>query len=398
MIFLIQLCAMLIVALGFRLRYLMGWHLKPSKEYPEILDYNYRSKGTTYARHIGIIHQNGTPFIIRKERWYHRYLKELGLASEVEIGDEDFDKQYYITTDFPDHLEEQLRSAELRQNLAALFKNPVKALYVTPDKIWCSLTEPHMNVRISDLRFYADTLKCISVASQKAHEAEKKKSLRNIAFFAICTHASLLTLATFMGFRFAFDKTVHILDAMHWMMLGFMCALVAALLWLQWLYHHFRKSSWLGWVLADFIVFGLAAFFCVSTLSIRSANIHLPQQPPAMQVQSVLSKVCILNCRQDCGKRCTRRSTYPYRSESLCTAESREKIYQEKLKLDDVCRSDAWFSYVLEIQHWETPSRYSFETFESVFDASRIGKSVTVPIHQGALGLRWIDDDEIRPR
>jgi hypothetical protein len=116
---LVQLFLFLAAAL-LRGRFLFGTHLRVDKRTQQLI-YRYEGKrGWIVRLHVGIRQQNGIPFIVKPERWYHRLLKGLGIASEIRIGNAKFNRKYFITTDYPGHLERALESNQLLERLRGI--------------------------------------------------------------------------------------------------------------------------------------------------------------------------------------------------------------------------------------------------------------------------------------
>ena len=117
---------------------MFGHHLSRVKKHDGWLQYINRDKnGYIEARHVGVVRDKGIPFIVRRERWYHRYFKRLGLASEIAVPDEAFDRKYFITTDFPHHLEQVMAAGDLLPAMKELSAKGVDEVHATAGKVWC---------------------------------------------------------------------------------------------------------------------------------------------------------------------------------------------------------------------------------------------------------------------
>ena len=136
MVILLQLCIFLIFAV-IRGRFLFGRHLSAISPGSQTLDFTYHAPLGHFTKHVGLCQRDGIPFVIRREKWYHRALKANGIASEISAGDCAFDQRYFITTDFPGHLEQLLASEELLMQVQKLFqmRGQVAACDAKPDLV-----------------------------------------------------------------------------------------------------------------------------------------------------------------------------------------------------------------------------------------------------------------------
>lgn len=398
MVIFLQLCLFLI-AVAIRGRYLFGKHLSAGSV-PNQLNYIAKSKyGRISGRHIGIIQHNGIPFIVKRERWYHRILKGIGIASEIKIPNADFDQKYFIITDYPSHLEMTMASGKLFSHLQELFSLPVKSLHAVPHKMWCVIGKEDLSE--SDVH-YAKHIELLSAISQCTNKAEsheygvvQRRNLGIIAFIFICVHAGLLTLGV-LGVFPTFADSVDIIHTNTWIVKGILAGSIAAVVWFLLILRFFRQSSWICWVFADFVLCGIVGFILSGVFMVREANVHLPQASPSVFEQPILQKICVLECRKSCGRHCTRRSSYTYQSDA-CNPELRAENMRQKKQTDYICQANAGYSYSIHVQHWKGDSRYSFTPSIALFDQVREGSYLRVPVHAGALGLEWVDTKQIQP-
>lgn len=399
MVIILQLC-LFGIALAIRGSFLIGRHLQ-SGSGPHYLSYVARTKRGISARHVGIIQHHGIPFIVKPERWYHRFLKSIGIASEIRISQQEFDHRYFITTDYPSDLERTLASGQLLVHLKALFALPVKSLHAMPHRIWCIIKKEDLEEPDAYFEQHVELLKAISkCTAQSADYRPGSSSLRVLGLVAlafISVHAGLFALGI-LGIFPTLTDSIDIIDSPAWISKGVIAGGAVALVWFFLILHIFQKTSWVCWVIADFFLCGLVGFMLSGVFAIREANTHLPQPLPHVFAQPILQKICVLECKQSCGRRCTRRSSYQFQGDASCNPDSRAAIFQQKTETDPICRSNAWFEYKIKIHHWRDPADYSFTPESRLFDSVQVGSFLTVPVHQGAIGLEWIDIDNIHPR
>lgn len=385
------------VALILRGQYLFGHHLKADETHPRRLNFVATGRSGVNMRHVGISQQSNIPFIIKPERWYHRFLKVLGMASEIRISDAAFDKQYFITTDFPHHLERALGSSQLLTHLRDLFALPVKSLHATSKRMWC-VVQPSDHEK-SDKYFskHVEIMDAISECSKKIQGYDIAHGAGNKGIFAllfICVHAALLTLGITGGLTIQADS-IDIIDHTAWITKALPVGAALSIAWFLLILAFFQKTSWVCWVFVDFLICGIAGILLSTVFVMRDANIELSQAKPVVYQQPVLSKTCVIQCRKRCGRRCTLRSTYSYK-ESECSPERRKVNMLEKREQDHVCQARPWFEYSLNVAHWNKRESYAFAPAVDLFDRVRSGMRLDVPVYEGALGLEWVNTKEIQ--
>jgi len=396
MVIFLQLCIFLLAVI-IRGRFLFGLHLRNGGHYNG-LTFTVKTKYGISARHIGLIQENGIPFVVMQERWYHRLLKGIGIASEIKVSDTKFDKKHFITTDYPTHLEQALASGKLMESLKELFALPVKSLRATPHKIWCVIREDDFQESDGYYHQHTDLLTEIAKAGRAASTIENgPRSSRKLGSFAlafICVHAGLFTLGV-LGTIPTLADSIEMIDKHGLLNKGAFFGIVAAGIWLLGILAVFRGSSWVGWVVVDFIMCGIVGFILSGMVFVREANIHWFQPPAQIFDQPITQKICTLKCKKSCGRRCTEHRTYAFQSDAECVPQSRKNIMEEKVQTDAICASEAWFEYTIGVKHWHNTSDYHFEPSTTLFDSVQTGALLRVPVHEGALGLEWVDTDRI---
>jgi hypothetical protein len=387
------------IAFAFRGRFFLGSHLKLL---PNSADLTYigRSKNGIISRHVGVTQQCGIPFIIKRERWYHSFLKRMGIAAEISVGSEAFDTKYFITTDHPSHLERALATSAMIADLQELFALPIKSVHATQSKIWCVCKRGDLEESESHYYRHRALLGAISKRTQQSTTGDDfllpQRNLGRFAFLFLAAHAGLITLGIFGALPTLADS-IDTLDNHLLVIKGMLAGLVLSGLWLFLIVSIFNRSSWVCWVLVDFLICGLIGFVLSGIFIVREANVHLPQPAATIMVTPVTQKICTLNCSQRCGRRCTRRSSYTFYDNSGCNPQSRAESMILKKQTDSICRSSAYYSYQITTKPWRPGKHYSFSPNITLFDGVNVGTDVSIPVNPGALRLEWVDTDAISP-
>ena len=398
MVIVLQICLFLI-AFAIRGRYLFGKHLQEA-DASNRLRYIARNKNKSLVgRHVGITQHDGITFIIKPERFYHRLFKLIGIASEIKIPDKNFDKKYFVISDYPNHLERIVASGQLLSHLQELFALPIKSLHATKDKIWCVIKKEDLQEGDEHYKKHAELLEKISACTNSKSIPEyglvKSRNLGMAALIFVCFHAGFLGLGIFGALPTLLDS-VHIVDFNLLVIYGLITGGVFSAVWLFIILAIFNKTSWICWVLADFVLSGIIGFVLAGSFIVREANQYLPQPPAKLYEQPIIQKSCTIKCSKSCGKRCTRRSSYPFYSEQNCDIQSRSTNIQQKIQSDYICKNNSWYEYKITVKSWKETTNYSFKPEEVLFDSVHEGGYLNIPVNKGALGLEWIDQSQIK--
>lgn len=370
-------------------------------------------KGEETGRYIGFKRQNkeGIFFRIHHERWYHKWLKSLGIASEIKLRDVAFDDKYFIMTDFPGALERAMASADLLPLVKELMAANVSGVYSTADRVWCKIDSDGLG---KDEHFYdkhrsllrqiafktqvsdaPDPIVSNSFSPDQSQRRPSQKRNAAAAFGVICVHLALF-ITGLSGFVPTFIDQIDTIDMVKLVALGLVGGGAGAALWAMFLIKRFGGTAWVCWVLADFVLMGLLGFLLCGIYVAREANMDLPQMAPTVHSQMILKRECVIECEKSCGRRCTKRSHYWYEGDSDCAPETREKNLAEKRAVDYICANHAWLEYFVTTPHWlETKETYRFGLNAERFDEMRTGAQVSIPSYDGALGIQWVDQGAI---
>jgi hypothetical protein len=347
-------------------------------------------------RHVGLLKEGGLWFRVQPERWYHRWLKQLGLATEITISDADFDKKFFLSLDHRFALDSTNVNDEFIALLKELFALPVASLHATPQRIWCVIKPIDATKHDGYFEKHYDLLARIAKASEALAKdiqpAAESEGTRVAAFAFIGGHAGLLT-SGILGAASSYFDSIDILDLSEWLIRGFLVALVLTPLWLAAVMRFLRGSSWISWVLMDFVICGMLGIYASSLVVTREINTHY-QQSTEMHTATVMQKSCTLKCK---GRPRKTRS-HSLETDAECRPESRQYFLDEKKQQSRSCRKKAYYSYEVKITPFGQTGAYDFAVEEPLFDTLSLGAKVRVPVHQGSLGVEWVDTEEIQPQ
>lgn len=398
MVILLQL-AILVLVCVYRLWHMHGGRLKtsPHGTSPDQLERVWEHKGHLKGCYFGLSQQHGFPFIVRRERWYHRLLKSIGIASEISLRDEIIDRNWYFITDYPEHLERALHNEHFLKALRVLLQRPVLELWSTPHRLWCKIDVKQVDKDLLTRKLFWQRLADVrDHVQQPVHQGQLRFPRQWRAFAFIALHAGLFFTACF-GFLPTLLDENEIVSNREWLMHAVAYAVTAAFLWFMVIMAFFRQTSWAGWVVADFVLVGLVGVLVTSGYLVREVNIHMDMAKPVHIERRVTNRYCEIECEYVCGRRCSRTETYRI-EDRFCTPETRQDTLNTYSVQYTTCQSNADFKFTLEMPHWhEGKETYSYAPMPHVFDRVQTGTLVSVPVHEGALGIEWVNTREIQP-
>lgn len=397
--------AIFLVVMFIRRRGLVGSFLKAKlpadgKDYLEHLAY--RGKRRTHVTpSVGVFLRDHFFFSISPEKPYHRLLKSLGLAYEIQTGDAELDKKYFFAADTPDEAQAIMQSENFRRSASLLLKGlSVRGLRAYGDKLWVKCaTIPSTNYTPSMTEHYLGPLRAIAAelnaaAQQRAMTGDQGFfTPARIAIAFMLVHAGLLFTGVFGAPLFFFDK-IKIVDVWQWVFYAGGVAALAGGLWVFFMLALLRYSSWLPMVVCDFVLMGIVGLSLSSGLLTREINIRFDRSPEKIHEQPIVERKCALICSSGSGKR-THSTTYPLTPEQ-CLPQTREQTLAQR----GGCSRGKRLAYTLAVPPWAEGGKknFTFDVGSGLYDRARLNSLVAVPSHAGALGLEWVDTAKITPR
>ena len=379
-----------------RMRLLFGWKLgrRTWSDKDRIRDIDHSKDGTINRRLEGIRQVNGLPFIITREYFYHRTLKRMGIATELQVGDEEFDRRYYIVTDFPSTLEAACRDSIFLDRVKELLALPVESIHATRTRLWCEISPKDFKQADAHFDQHAALLGAIGIALR--NEARKMPVRRNRqmmgwAFSFMAVHSALLAYGFWWMIPLIADEE-QLLEPKKMLGITLLAIPVAIFVWWRAILFFFRKTSWAGLVVADFIFVGLTGFVLGGSLIVREMNIALPQVASVPASVTVTDRVCYLHCSKGKGG-------HRYLiQESQCTPEARESTRRAYQNTYDKCQKNNYIYSLKTSPLGERKTPFSFDIWDDGFyDASQRGVILSVPVWPGALGVKWVNTKLIGP-
>lgn len=403
MIFSIYLL-IIVLAIAARLNVLRGRHMHKHGKGTNTYYTDYNPQNSMPFLHYGLEQTGGIPFTITTEKWYHRTLKSLGLATELRTGFRDFDERFFIMTDTPAHLREILTNHEFRKKISLLFHRPVRALYSGPTRLWFRVnrigiynalrtrtsTPEALNLETLDI------LRDIRAALAKhpAPYAPKiGRSARIKAFAFILAHACFFGIALVGILPIMMDSAI----TLEFQKLKSDALFVGALItcgWFGLITAIIGGRTWFGWVVADFAVFGIVGIILTTGFVMREANIRFDFSEPAQQTLNVYAKSCLLKCYV----RRRRSTTSDYYELGMDECMNENQTIKEYLAHDYKCGRNTKFIRNLYLP-WDGEREYlTKEVSAQDYLRHKVGTPYIVPVHYGLLGYEWVDPDEFEPR
>jgi hypothetical protein len=392
---LVILIQLLVFAVFFAIRgrSLLGWHLSFQESYGLARIGRNKSK-RIISLSIGLEHRALIPLVVRREKAYHRWLKMLGIASELKLTDPYFDSNYFVTSDLPGNLDFMTHSTALAEAIQSLFKLNVTALHATTKRIWCDIDKADVEREPQYFTLHREIMGEIAQICEKAQQDKplqqisRRMTLISIGFISV--HAGLLALGS-IGMAAMWIDTIDTLDTGKLILFGILAGIVGLAGWLVLFRSTIRGSSWSAWVMVDMVLAGIAGFLLSGIVATRQVNAYVAQSAPNIIEQPVTLKACWVSCKKSCGRRCTRRESFRL-EESACIGESNRNASLEAARQrSTICSNNAWFEMTIGVEDWRAAGTYSFSADGRQFDQARIGAPFRIPVQPGALGIGWVD-------
>ncbi len=92
--------------------------------------------------HWGLAFKTPLVFTLTRERWWDRVCKFLGVATELQTGDEGFDRKIYVAGDHPALHQLLAGDARLRERIVGLFVRGAVRIFSDGRHLWVEWTEP----------------------------------------------------------------------------------------------------------------------------------------------------------------------------------------------------------------------------------------------------------------
>jgi hypothetical protein len=337
-------------------------------------------------------------FKIAPEGRLSRLLKSLGVAEEFQTGDSKTDALLFVSDD-PALFGDLMQSPQMRGALDTLTARHSKIkLRAFGHRLWLEAyntppgwLEKNRDTILTHLWEIADI--SAKNARMSAREAPRFSYAQRAAFFMVL-HATLLT-GGIAGFAAYAAGDIEMMNMQRFLMATLALVPLAAGLWIALLAIFLRRSMWLVLALGDFILIGIAGLVLSVPLFSLELNRRLPQAPPTLYSQPLLDKSCSVHCRRKRGKSTTTR-TYDL-TPAECRATARDAKVQSLKQSDSVCSYSASLRYKLRFEpfHADQDKPYILKASAAQFDAGQRGDVYDIPVHPGALGHAWLDQEEI---
>lgn len=323
----------------------------------------------------------------------------LGLAKEFECGDKNIDQKFFILSDETLNLKPLFGDDEFKKSISELFSLPIATLYSNNKRIWFRTDYKKMraavksgeavkDINFSRIQALKNLTEIINSISFHRVSEFKKEKLRQ-ALIILSIHAALFALAITGFFPIIMDSAVTLDDNLlikHVLLFGGL----AVCAWFLILFFGFSKTSWFGWVLSDFLIFGVIGVLGSWFFLAREANIRLDLSAPVIRVTPLAGRTCTLFCKG--GRRNSK--TYNLSLDQCLMPEKTLAYYQDK---DWKCRRRARYNYFLYFFPFTKGEKYSkFNVSRNVFMSGMTGDDFEIPVYRGALNFEWVDQDTIR--
>lgn len=338
-------------------------------------------------------------FKITPEGRLSRLLKAIGVAEEFQTGAQRTDALLFVSDD-PALFEGLMQSPQVRSALESLDGQHVKIrlrafghrLWLEADNVLPGWLEKNRQTILTHLWEIASAAQ--KQAQMSAQAAPRLSYAQRAALFMVM-HATFLT-GGIAGFFAHAASDIDMLDMTRFLMATLALVPLAAGIWIILMTAVLRRSMWLVVSLGDFLVIGLAGLALSVPLLSLELNRRLPQAPAVMHSQPLLNKSCSVHCSRKRGKSTTTRDHDL--SPAECRPGARDAKLQSLKQSDSICSHSARLRYKMHFANWQTGENepYRVDADAAFFDSGKTGDLYDIPVHPGALGHSWVDQEEIR--
>ena len=354
--------------LMFRWRLANRWKGKPGSHDGKQYEYHVSSnKGRVVQLRIGIDCATGMHFCLKRENWIDRLFKSLGLSQEQQLNRLHFDERIYVLSD-DKRLGYLLRiKSELHAPLAGFFdKHALEGFRI--HKLWCRdkrlwiEAKPAKSLKVSDCSpdpLAAQVLPVMrELAALLASSASPGAGSPDHFFVKACLLTAISAGLAIAGgvqlFRLVVMKFPVMIDNSELILLSLAAAALLMLVLLGACIVLLGRTSRMHLVLVELLFIGGFGAMAISYAELRDYNIDFDMAA----VQPVEATV---------EKHYTRR----------CGKGGRSTCYHVDLRAAG-----------------DLNQRLSLQLSRANWQSIKPGGSVILPLHKGALGLRWMDQPE----
>ena len=339
-------------------------------------------------------------FKIVPEKGMLRFLKKLGLVDEFQAGDNKIDKLLFISDDpaiFAEIMQKQIIRSALHTLQARHANIKIRAqdrrIWIEAKGVTADWLDTHRTEILAYLWEIAQAGE--NVAERYATTGPRFTYAQRASFFTI-VHITLLSGGIYGVIGLSLDS-IHVEKTAPLVIMGLSLIPLAVGVWISLMRTVMRRSMWLLVALGDFIVIGFAGLLLLLPLMAVEANQRLPQGPAARLEKKLLGKQCYLYCQWSYNRR--RPGDQYHFTPQMCTAANLKPHLDALKEKNPRCQSDGTMYYLLKFEPWYSNETepHIHRTSAALFEASTVGDSFAVPLYPGALGVRWFNEQELRP-
>jgi hypothetical protein len=306
-------------------------------------------------------------FTLRREDGVDRLAKAVGLAVEMQTGDRDFDRAFFVDAHDP-AVRRLLADGRLRDRLLDL-SGRLAALGGRLRRILCADGELRIEVlpgRGETIRLEREAVNQLALLAELVAAARpgagETGALERLHAVRVAYLGPWL-LGTFGGLLVAELSTVRIVDRHALFDRGALVGAAVFLAFAVWAVQHVGRSPRRHRLIVELVLVALPGFALTAMLALRTIDVHFDSAPPETVT---VERPSVYSSR---SRRDRRRYWLRFRSD-----------HPELLDLREVDVDRTTFERLLAA--WPEGS----------------GLAAEVPLHRGALGLSWFDAAAVQPR
>ena len=332
--------------------------------------YGYRErsqKGRTVALFVAAPVAASWRFALRREDAIDRLAKRVGLAVEMETGDADFDRSFYVDTYDP-AVRRLLADGRVRDRVLDL-QGRLASLGGRLRRVFCEDGELQVEVtpyRADVARLEREAVNHLALLVELIAEARPSRGetgARERIHHVRLGYLGPWLVGTVIALLVVDFSTVTVLDRTALIDAGAVAGGLAFLVFTLWALRHVGATPRRHRLMLELVLVALPSFFLSAVLAVRTATVHFDTAPAQLATIEEVS----LHSRR------ARRDRQRYSVHFW--------------------RAPAGFGEVKKLDL----DRATFARLMAVWPEGR-GGPATVPLHPGLFGLAWMDGAEVAPR
>lgn len=352
------------------------------------------------ACRIGVPLQGGFWFTVRRKSWWSRQMQGLGLLGAVPTQHRWLDDKFYCYSDDPQRLQNFLAGGGVINALRGLEgASGFQSLEGRADRLWTHI-EGRILTSPSEEDVVPRAAALAELVQKSAADVYTPAAVGALSYRAVATGSAQIGLlfAGVLAFTISAllkgDGEIIDTSAVLWRSAEVTAALAG--LWALGLVSTFRPTGRLPALLGSLLL-GCIGLYSSVFMAVYGIDIDFDQAPAAIQSLPLLQKTCPLYCNT--GGKHARTVTYKLTEQQCRDEEQTIAVYRQQ---DSRCAHSASVTHHFAFPWPTEEGRRNHEVYwletrnAALYFSAQVREPFDVPVHPGALGLPWLNPQELK--